>query len=165
MDIRIDHEKLIRQVRRELDACESFAHNIKTAVREIAGKPFERDPSSLIEQIRYNQQMGRVYLERAVAALELAGAYDEDAGDCADLKTVQQKLRALENAAQLANQAPAVENSAATEIAIKVSRGVVVEVYASDPKTNVTVIDEDENDWLPEEETSQVELPAFKIYG
>lgn len=104
MDIRIDHEKLTRQVRQELEACESFASNIKNAVQELASKPFERDPSSLCEQIRYNQQMGRIYLERAAAALELAGLFDEEAGDCVDIKTVREKLRALENAAQLADQ-------------------------------------------------------------
>ena len=103
MEFSIDHERLISQVRRELEACESFASNISVAVQEIAEQPFERDPGSLCEQIRYNQQMGRIYLERAAAALELAGLYDEEAGDCVDIKTVRGKLRALENAVQLTN--------------------------------------------------------------
>ena len=104
MEFRINYEKLIHQVQQELEACESFASNIKVAMQEIAEQPFERYPESLCEQIRYNQQMGRVYLERAVAALELAGLYDEEAGDCADFKTVRERLRALENAVQLADQ-------------------------------------------------------------
>ncbi len=104
MEFRIDTEKLIHQVQRELDACESFASNIKAAVQEIAEQPFECDPASLSEQIRYNQQMGRIYLERAAAALELAGLFDEEAGDCVDINTVREKLKVLENTMQFSAQ-------------------------------------------------------------
>lgn len=57
------------------------------------------------------------------------------------------------------------------KVVIKVWRGMVSEVYASDPDTDITVIDEDCGEYGDEDcdedrgEAEEIELPEHQVYS
>ena len=83
----ITHETLLNKVQQNLDACESFNRNIENALRGFCENAIFSDEHGLIESIRYNQQMLKVYAERAAAILELVGLLDAD-NDIINLETL-----------------------------------------------------------------------------
>ena len=54
--------------------------------------------------------------------------------------------------------APAREGNSMTTIVIKVWRGLVSEIYASNPNTHITIVDEDAGDELPPS------MPEHRVY-
>ena len=95
MKFQIENEKLSIQIQRELDAYTGFQRNIQVALKNFADHPNNTDAHDFAEQVRFNQQMASLYLERAAAALELVGLFDEEQGDCIDFKTINLKLHVL----------------------------------------------------------------------
>lgn len=90
----ITHETLRNQVHRDLDACESFNRNIDDALRGFSQDRLYTDGRSVVEAVRYNQQMLQVYTERTAAALELVGLFDAD-NDVPNLETLRDLYKKL----------------------------------------------------------------------
>ena len=90
----ITREALRNQVHRDLDACESFNRNIDNALRGFSRNNLFTDGHSVVEAVRYNQQMLQVYTERTAAALELVGLFDAD-NDVPNLETLRDLYKKL----------------------------------------------------------------------
>jgi len=90
----INHERMLKQIRADLDAAESFDRNIQNAAEHFASTLSFDDGRAFAETIRYNQHHRRVYLERAAAVLELAGLFDHEE-ESLDLPTLRNRAARL----------------------------------------------------------------------
>lgn len=81
------------QLSHELDAVRGFEKNIRTAIGIIENSGPDANFEGLAKGIQYNQQLKRIYMERAMAVLTLVGF---ESGDIEDGDDLERMVRAFD---------------------------------------------------------------------
>ena len=95
MEIIVDSERLLEQLRFDLMSIRNFDEYIKLAAEDLMRNSFGNG-EQVQERIRYNQHCREIYRARIVAVLELLGKFNETTGDTSDTESLERIINALE---------------------------------------------------------------------
>lgn len=95
MNLIVDRERMIEQLRFDLMSVHNFDEYIKLAAEDLMRNSFGNG-EQVQEHIRYNQHYRELYRARIVAVLELLGKFNEATGDTSDTESLERIINALE---------------------------------------------------------------------